>query len=187
MNSISDFFLRAKHWLLFVLTFGLMMAAQIAVMVFIAAGPASPEELFDKLTFVIFLVTLLSCFPLYSWLWVLGSFLSNLQRPDLRLSARFFQFAIIFPLPYIYLFFLVFQSKRPEMFLVIFPLHLFAMFCIFYVMYFVAKNLAQLENARRATFSDYAGYFFLIWFYPVGVWIIQPKINRLYSAQHKLH
>jgi hypothetical protein len=25
--------------------------------------------------------------------------------------------------------------------------------------------------------------FFLIWFFPIGVWIIQPRINRLYAVK----
>jgi len=49
-------------------------------------------------------------------------------------------------------------------------------------MYFVARNLSQLEIGRRAAFSDYAGYFPFLWFYPIGIWIIQPKINRFYEA-----
>lgn len=62
---------------------------------------------------------------------------------------------------------------------VIFPLHLFSMFCIFYCMYFVAKTFKTAELQRETTFSDFVSEFFLIWFYPIGIWIIQPKINRV--------
>ena len=64
-------------------------------------------------------------------------------------------------------------------FAIIVPVHLFAMFCIFYSLYFVAKTFKTVELQRTVTFSDFAGEFFLLWFYPIGIWIIQPKINRM--------
>lgn len=62
---------------------------------------------------------------------------------------------------------------------IIFPLHLFSMFCIFYCMYFVSKTFKTVELQRNTTFSDFAGEFFLLWFYPIGIWIVQPKINQM--------
>jgi hypothetical protein len=29
---------------------------------------------------------------------------------------------------------------------------------------------------------DFAGEFFLLWFYPVGIWIVQPKINKMVES-----
>ncbi len=52
---------------------------------------------------------------------------------------------------------------------------------MFYDLYFVSKNLVLAETSKSASFYDYAGPFFLIWFFPVGVWFIQPRINRLYG------
>jgi hypothetical protein len=28
-------------------------------------------------------------------------------------------------------------------------------------------------------FKDFVGEFFLVWFFPIGVWILQPTINKL--------
>jgi uncharacterized RDD family membrane protein YckC len=55
------------------------------------------------------------------------------------------------------------------------------MFCMFYDVYFVSKNLVLAETSKSASFYDYARPFFLIWFFPVGVWFIQPRINRLHG------
>jgi hypothetical protein len=63
---------------------------------------------------------------------------------------------------------------------VILPLHLFSMFCIFYCLYFNAKALKAVEWRRPVTFGDYAGEFFLLWFFPLGIWFIQPRINQLF-------
>ena len=53
------------------------------------------------------------------------------------------------------------------------------MFGIFHTMYFAAKTIKCVELKRNVTFSDIAGEFFLIWFFPIGVWILQPRINKL--------
>jgi len=68
-----------------------------------------------------------------------------------------------------------------SIFAVIFLLHFFAMFCLFYDIYFVSQNLAMVETGKEVTFYDYAGRFFLMWFFPIGVWYIQPRVNRLHA------
>jgi len=66
-------------------------------------------------------------------------------------------------------------------FAVIFPLHLFAMFCQVYSWYFVSKSLALAEKQQSVSFEDYLGYICALWIFPVGVWIIQPRVNGLYA------
>lgn len=66
--------------------------------------------------------------------------------------------------------------------LIIVPLHLLSMFGILYSIYFSAKTFKTVELQRNVQFSDFAGEFFLIWFYFIGVWIIQPKINQFLKA-----
>jgi hypothetical protein len=65
----------------------------------------------------------------------------------------------------------------------IYPLHVFAMICMFYLLYFVSKSLVLGETGKPASFYDYAGPFFLLWFFPAGIWIVQPRVNRLYSER----
>ena len=77
----------------------------------------------------------------------------------------------------------IFQSINPKLFVATVPLSLLAVFCMFYNLYFVAKNLVTAETGRSASFSNYAGPFFLLWFFLIGVWFIQPRINRLYTEQ----
>jgi len=65
-------------------------------------------------------------------------------------------------------------------FAAIIPLHLFAMFCMFYVLYFVSKNMVMAETAKQVLLADYIWSLMLFWFFPIGVWFIQPKINQIY-------
>lgn len=44
-----------------------------------------------------------------------------------------------------------------------------------------AKTIKTVELQKKVTFSDFAGEFFLLWFSPIGIWILQPKINKFAS------
>jgi hypothetical protein len=57
--------------------------------------------------------------------------------------------------------------------------HLLSMVCIFLGLRFAAKTMKSVELGRMAKFGDYAGEFFLIWFSPIGVWFLQPRLNKL--------
>ena len=43
----------------------------------------------------------------------------------------------------------------------------------------MAKTIKTAEQKRKLDFGDFAGEFFLMWFFMIGVWILQPKINRM--------
>jgi hypothetical protein len=83
---------------------------------------------------------------------------------------------------------MVSNSETPDFALIaaamaiILPLHLFSICCIVYCLYFVAKTFKTVELQRETTFSDFVAEFFLIWFYPIGVWVLQPKINRMVDS-----
>ena len=64
---------------------------------------------------------------------------------------------------------------------VVFPLHLFATFCFFYVFYFVAKSLVTVNKRKEVFIGDYAKSWILLCLFPIGVWFIQPRINQLYT------
>ena len=53
---------------------------------------------------------------------------------------------------------------------IVFPLHLLAMICLIYVLYFVAKSLVLTNKRRHVTLGDYAWSLFLLWVSPLGVW-----------------
>ncbi len=177
MNWIVSFLLRAKHWHLFLLFFGMMLLAQLAM--FSSMQSATVQD-FGKGLLPFFGVTLLFALCFNGWFWVMGSFLNSIVGPRLRPGLGLFRFALIYPILYLPIFMMSFP-QQPAMFAIIVPLHLFAMFCMFYLLNFVSRNLALAEMGRAVKFSDYAGPFFALWFYPIGVWIVQPRINQLYA------
>ena len=58
-------------------------------------------------------------------------------------------------------------------------IHFASMVCILLGLRFAAQTLRSVELGRLAKFSDYATEFFLIWFSPIGFWILQPRLNKL--------
>lgn len=65
------------------------------------------------------------------------------------------------------------------------PIDLIFIFLSIYVLYsiitsliYISKIISILELKREVKLSDYIGNFFLIIFFFVGIWILQPKIKK---------
>jgi hypothetical protein len=50
---------------------------------------------------------------------------------------------------------------------------------LFWSMVFTARVIKSVELQRKARFEDAVAEFFLIWFFIVGLWILQPRVNRI--------
>jgi len=92
-------------------------------------------------------------------------------------------FTILCPALYVLVSIGLFQSIDRKLFVMTIPVHLFAVFCMFCNLYFVAEGLVIAETDERASFFDCLGPFLLLWFAIIGVWFIQPRINRLYAEK----
>jgi hypothetical protein len=93
-----------------------------------------------------------------------------------------FRTALLCPLVvYASLFILAFTTSAQIPQQAILPLHLLALISFLYLQIFVSKNLVSAETGKSASFSAYLGTSLLIWFWPIGVWFVQPRINRLFA------
>ena len=59
--------------------------------------------------------------------------------------------------------------------------YVFSGLCALYCLYFVSKTIKTAELQREVSFGDFIGEFFLIWFFFIGVWIVQPRVNASVS------
>ena len=112
-----------------------------------------------------------------------------------RMNLKKFKFHFFFPVIYAVLLSIIILIAMPgildgssdfqygipgAVFTIVFVLHLFAMYCIFYCMYFLAKALITVETQNKnIETGNYIGYFFAFWFLPIGIWFIQPKVREL--------
>jgi len=179
--------LTLKHWQLFGLLMGLPMIFQFVIMGSVMTSN-NPTIMFAA--FPIMMILFIGLF--FGWFYALGTNLHK-KLPETA-TMNLTKFKIFLFIPVVYMLFLslfmfgMFSNisaggqPNPAIFALIVPLHLFSMFCIFYCLYFNAKALKTVEWQKPVTFSDFAGEFFLIWFFPIGVWIIQPRINKLFDT-----
>lgn len=180
MKVLSDFFLKAKHWHLFILLFVVPTIAEIVASGYIPTTIRSWKDLgYGGLLYLGLM--LLDTLCLFTWLWAMGSFLVSLQNPVHRLNQRFFRVALVYPFVYIPFFFWFLLRSEAIPAQVVFSLHLFATLCFFYVFYFVAKSLVTVNKRKEVFIGDYIKSWILICLFPVGVWFIQPRINQLYA------
>ena len=105
-------------------------------------------------------------------------------RTIAKLNIHVFRFAIIFPTLYVLTALPLFLSRNSTVEAIILPLHLLAMFCLIYVCYFDSKSLVIAEKGEAVTFNDYALSLLLVFFSLIGIWLIQPRINRLYAGRN---
>jgi hypothetical protein len=137
----------------------------------------------------------------FGWFWAIAIGLQNKVPANIKMKTSKFKVFFFIPITYMLLIsigIVAAMSILPGMaetgeepnlgvifgsMAIILPLHFFSMFCIFYCLYFVSKTFKTVELQRETTFSDFAGEFFLIWFYPIGIWIVQPKINKMVDGR----
>jgi hypothetical protein len=60
-------------------------------------------------------------------------------------------------------------------------------FLTIYCILCVARVINLVELGRAVKPSEYLGDTFLIFFYPIGIWIIQPRINRAIASISSAH
>lgn len=194
-----DKFLNAKHWQLFLLGVGIPFIFQIFFMSSLIVGMNEQGELDSDIffTFMQFfpIIILLSMGTLFGWFWSIAIGLQDKVPAHIKMKVGKFKVFFFIPLIYLSLIsFLVFSmmSMIAGFFAstislvgvgLVFFIHLFSMFCIFYVLYFAAKTFKTVELQKEVKFSDFVGEFFLLWFFPIGVWFLQPKINKLMEEE----
>jgi hypothetical protein len=179
-------FLTFKHWQLFGLLMGTPMIFQIiSIGSIVSSNDPTAEFKFFPVMMILYLGLFLG------WFYSLGTNLHKKLPETVNMNLKKFKIFLLIPAIYMVLFTFYMSSMfsnvstgiepNPAIWGIIFPLHLFSMFCLFYCLYFISKELKAVEWQKPVTFSDFAGEFFLIWFFPLGIWIIQPRINKLFE------
>ena len=209
---MKNFFLKMKHWQLFLLLFlpSLVMGIYVLqsfptptadIEQWEAEGFFDPSNIYNSMKNVIPLMQLsLLLWPCY--MLVLLFFLNNRVPSSQKRSLAFPVFALIFPVVYLLamtafmLYFFqklfvqnvnLFENVSPGTIFaaigIIFPCHLFAIFAFFYSSYVAAKLLKTAEMQREPKGDEFIGEFFLFWMFIVGVWLLQPRINKLFEQE----
>lgn len=198
-------FLKAKHWQLFFLMIGLPLLLQFVTMGLIMLNVSTggnPEQTIMISMLTLFSITMIIHSGLFfGWFWSIAIGLQVKMPPSVKMKVKKFKTFFFVPLAYIVLIsvfigvslggLLATEKGTNSELMGVFVssgliLHLFSMFCIFYSLYFVSKTIKTVELQREVNFGEFIGEFFMIWFYPIGIWIIQPKINKMVEEELKV-
>lgn len=162
-----NFLLTLKHWQLF-----------LAIIIFPVIFP------WDIITHEIDLGSFAFAFLAVAWFYTITTHFHKKLPADVTMDLTRYKIFTIVPFVYIMMLFIstptMSINSDSDAFIWVLPIHLFSVYCIFYCLYFTAKTIKSVELQRPVVFGDFAGEFFLLWFFPIGIWIIQPKINRLF-------
>lgn len=191
--------LTAKHWQLFLLTVGLQFVLQIVLIfamfhaIYNNEADADPFAIFAIIKYFP-IVMVLYMIVYLAWIYSVSIGLQTKVPTNVVMKVKKFKIIFYIPIVYYFVFMIGFSilfasfSKATsesnfvfldQIFPYLFPIHLFVIFCMLYTLYFAAKTIKTVELQREVKFGEFVGEFFLIWFYFIGVWILQPKINKM--------
>lgn len=170
------FFLKLRHWELF------LMLALPTIMSLMFDIPMEP--------LVVATIGLFMMLVLFGWMLSIGAW-SNRQLPESRRRsplpcAAGFALPIVYVLMYIFLYIPLLQDgvpSRPPIWLL--PMHMISMVGIFYGLWYTARQLKSLQENEDADFMIFSSTFFLLFIFPLGIWLIQPSVNQLYSSREQ--
>lgn len=196
MERIIQRYLNARHWQIFLLLFALPFVLYLFLMVgmvismqrtFLNDEFTEPDQVFSIFSYLfLFMLSFLAL--MNGWFWSISKGLLAHIPAHARKSLSAFRIFLLIPLFYVFLLFLLFgmglDNFNPGLLVLIIPLHFLTIFGTFYNLYFVSRTVKAAELQRPVTFGDYAGEFFLLWFYPVGIWFIQPKVNDIVQGKY---
>ncbi len=167
------FFLRLRHWELF------LMLVLPTLLCFMFGIPFRG--------IVIASIALFLMIVLFAWMFSIGAW-SNAHLPaERQRGLLLYGIGLVLPIVYLLLYIIlvmpVLESNTPpsQPPVWILPMHMLSMAGVFYGIWFTAKQFKSLQENEDANFLIFSSMFFLLFIFPLGVWIIQPSVNELYA------
>ncbi len=166
------FFLKLRHWELF------LMLALPTIMSLMFDLPLEP--------LVVATIGLFMMLVLFGWMFSIGAW-ANRHLPESRRRSPL-PFAVGLLLPLVYLLMYIFLyipllqegvPSKPPLWLL--PMHMLSMVGIFYGLWYTARQLKSLQENTDADFMIFSSTFFMLFIFPLGIWLIQPSVNQLYA------
>lgn len=130
----------------------------------------------------------------YLWLYAIGVYLHNKLPPLIHIGSRHFKFLIhiIFGCFFLttcalseifYTSFIYNKTIYDIIGSILMVADIISFCCIFYCFYFVSECLNIIRYQRLVSFSECIGDLFLLIFLPFGIWVLQPKINKVFADE----
>lgn len=169
--------IKLKHWQIFIiLGTGFILNLVLSGIDF-PIGKLTSSELST-------MIGILTLILYFLWVLIIGLYLNNIPDNPYKFNKWILVSSIVFSIfgySELYL-----QRLGNENYLmpewISFLLTLLTFFGLFYTFYNVPKSLKSIELDKKSKFSDYIISAVLLFAFPIGVWFIQPRLNRIYNA-----
>ena len=119
----------------------------------------------------------------FGWIYTVGTAAHACLAPTVRSASRLFRVSVIYAATYYVAFTFLADPTQPTTLLLLMPFHFAAVVAILYSMVFVARQLATLRVGYKAHVLEGLPEFLSIWFFPVGIWFVQPLVNERLAPQ----
>ena len=125
----------------------------------------------------------------FIWYYALGvGFISRAHKglsTEIMLFKKWFLLCCLSGIVYLVVFMIGFNEPESLKFLfsILFVLVLFYFVCVFQVFKRIAKAISAWEMNSEVSFGYYVGNLFLLWLFPIGIWFIQPKANKMIRGE----
>lgn len=200
---MKNLFLKTKHWQLFLILCTLPCIIFIICLYFelkiIISFKTADSYLLEMLQISKYIIPLeIFCFILYgSYNYILLTSLNKVKPIELRNKLTFSKFCIFFCVLHFCFFFcfiyftiddIIKNQMQPNclvyiVFFIIFGCHFLSIFALFYLIYQLSYSLRCVELQRKPKFEEYLPEFVLFWVFPIGLWFLQPRINKIFQNE----
>jgi hypothetical protein len=186
-------FLKLKHWQIFLL----VMLPSILVGV-LGMFPVMFAGLLLRLFPIVLAILVLF---LLGWCYAVGSSCHKMVPPPYQGNFGMFRaFCTTALFVYMMLCVIVFipalgirMPEPPGIVVLLFVLLcMFSQFCLLYSLWFAVKAFRVAEHYKQFGNNPYfatiplpnpVAEFFMLWFFPVGIWFLQPRVQKLISGR----
>ncbi|MFT5549053.1 MAG: hypothetical protein ACJAVV_003803 [Alphaproteobacteria bacterium] len=123
------------------------------------------------------------------WMYSIATWCNSRLPESRQSSTSLFCLSLVIPLVYVLMYFFFYlplvqadgAPAKPPLWLL--PMHMLSMLSLFYSFWFTSNKFKSLLDNEDSGFMIFSSTFFLLFIFPLGVWIIQPNVNKLF---HKL-
>lgn len=174
-----------KHWQIFLLVVGVPILLQlIQSIIFISSADGNAANYGSSLG----LLLILPLLAYYGWIGSVGTAFSqrntsaSMPSGRFRLSLWTSCICSIFLLVYFWAYpqYLRTADDEEAVPIILIGVLLFvALFTLFYCLSFMARAIVQLERGGRISSAEFYSEFVMAVVFPIGIWLLQPRINRL--------
>jgi hypothetical protein len=167
-----NFFLKLKHWQIFLLFFG------TPIILLFLSGFNNVLFQNDFLRYILPILAGLSMIFIYlGWLWTIGN-INRYLNSDTKKEFSIFKFLFRATLILGFIILPILRTIDNNLFIIKilrFLTFINFLFCI----YLISIALQGIEKQKFGQINNLVNDFFLIWIMPIGIWFIQPRLNKI--------